>query len=599
MSRKRLKDFHWLFLQATPFFVLHLLSLACVVVASLMTLADPLIMKWLLDDILPSKKLALLPVAAGGFLFAFVGQYLFSGLGGQISFTASQRMVLKIRREVFQHLLGLSPVYYDKIPVGELQHRIEQDIDQLARLSSNFLIYSFRLITVSTVILTAMFTLNPRLTVVSLPLLPTFLIVRKIHERRLRDCSSYAETKAGEVSSFLQAHVSAIAQIQLLCAERRVGNYFSRLADVAIRGEITRTRKEFGFFMLSMVVLVSGIALVLGYGGRQVIAGGLSIGGLVAFYSLLIRLFDPLSNAVEMASKAQRVKACVRRVLEVVETQPAIKERAGAIALSADVHPRLEFKNVHFAYAIDKPVLTDISIAILPGEKVALIGMSGGGKSTLARLMTRLYDVDEGAILLGGHDIRDVSLKSLRETVSLLPQEPILLGETIRENLLHGDPKALEHELEHATWLAQLQPVVRRLPQGLDDPIGARGAMLSGGERQRIALARTILRRPRILILDEFTSALDGETEHELLKALDHALSDTTLVVISHRISTALWADRILLLDKGRSIEVSASWLLKNQQRTDIFPKDHFQADTHANVGDQTFRQEELHELSL
>jgi len=520
-------------------------------------------------------------------------------LGGQISFTASQRMVLKIRREVFQHLLGLSPVYYDKIPVGELQHRIEQDIDQLARLSSNFLIYSFRLITVSTVILTAMFTLNPRLTVVSLPLLPTFLIVRKIHERRLRDCSSYAETKAGEVSSFLQAHVSAIAQIQLLCAERRVGNYFSRLADVAIRGEITRTRKEFGFFMLSMVVLVSGIALVLGYGGRQVIAGGLSIGGLVAFYSLLIRLFDPLSNAVEMASKAQRVKACVRRVLEVVETQPAIKERAGAIALSADVHPRLEFKNVHFAYAIDKPVLTDISIAILPGEKVALIGMSGGGKSTLARLMTRLYDVDEGAILLGGHDIRDVSLKSLRETVSLLPQEPILLGETIRENLLHGDPKALEHELEHATWLAQLQPVVRRLPQGLDDPIGARGAMLSGGERQRIALARTILRRPRILILDEFTSALDGETEHELLKALDHALSDTTLVVISHRISTALWADRILLLDKGRSIEVSASWLLKNQQRTDIFPKDHFQADTHANVGDQTFRQEELHELSL
>jgi ABC-type multidrug transport system fused ATPase/permease subunit len=388
-----------------------------------------------------------------------------------------------------------------------------------------------------------------------LPLVPAFLFVRKIHERRLQDCSTHAEASAGEVSSFLQSHISAIAQIQLLSAELRARNRFSQLTDVATSAEITRTRKEFGFFMLSMMVLVAGLAIVLGYGGRQVIAGSLSIGGLVAFYSLLIRLFEPLGNAVEMASKAQRVKACVRRVLEVIETRPAITEIAGAIELYTDVNSKLEFRNVHFAYATDKPVLSGISIAIEPGEKVALVGMSGSGKSTLAKLATRLYDVDEGAIFVGGHDIREVSLKSLRETVSLLPQEPILLGETIRKNLLHGNPRAQQRELEEVGRLAQLQPIINRLSQGWDHSIGPRGAMLSGGERQRVALARIMLRRPRILILDEFTSALDDETERALLMAMDHALSDTTLIVISHRISTALWADRILLLKQGGSIE--------------------------------------------
>jgi ABC-type multidrug transport system fused ATPase/permease subunit len=592
MKEKRSNELRWLIKQATPFFILHLLSLGCVVVASLMMLADPLIMKWIIDDILPSRNMTLLPVAAGGFLLTFIGQYLFNGLSGQISFTATQRMIFGLRGQVLQHLLTLSPVYYDKVPVGELQHRVEQDVDQLVRLSGNFLIYSFRLITVSSVVLLAMVALNPVLTSISLPLLPVFLFVRKLHERRLRDCSTYAEAKAGEVSSFLQLHLSTIAQIQLLCAELRVRDRFSRLADAATRAEITRTRREFGFFMLSLIVLVTGMALVLGYGGKQVIAGTLSTGGLVAFYSLLIRLFEPLGNAVEMVSKAQRVKACCRRVLEVIETEPAITEPSRAIRIPADVRGELEFDNVHFAYATENPVLNGISISIKAAERVALVGVSGSGKSTLAKLATRLYDVDQGAILLGGHDIRKVSLKSLRETVSLLPQEPVLLGDTIRENLLHGKPNASERELDEVAWLAQLRPVINRLSKGWDHPIGPRAAMLSGGERQRLALARIILRQPRILILDEFTSALDSQTERELLEAMEEALSGTTLIVISHRISTALWADRILMLDQGRRIEeVSPSWLLKNRERPENFAEGQLLAEAPANGGGRTLTQ--------
>jgi ABC-type multidrug transport system fused ATPase/permease subunit len=593
MKEKRSNELRWLIKQATPFFILHLLSLGCVVVASLMMIADPLIMKWIIDDILPSRNLKLLPVAAGGFLLTFIGQYLFNGLSGQITFTATQRMIVRIRGQVLQHLLTLSPVYYDKVPVGELQHRVEQDVDQLVRLSGNFLTYSFRLVTVSSAVLIAMIALNPVLTSISLPLLPAFLFVRKLHERRLRDCSTYAEAKAGEVSSFLQLHLSTIAQIQLLCAELRVRDRFSRLADTATRAEITRTRREFGFFMLSLIVLVSGMALVLGYGGRQVIAGTLSTGGLVAFYSLLIRLFEPLGNAVDMVSKAQRIKACCRRVLDVIETEPVITEPARAIQIPADVRGgELEFDNVHFAYATEKPVLSGISISIKAAERVALIGASGSGKSTLAKLATRLYDVDQGAILLGGHDIRQVSLKSLRETVSLLPQEPVLLGETIRENLLHGKPNASERELDEVAWLAQLRPVINRLSEGWDHPIGPRAAMLSGGERQRLALARIILRQPRILILDEFTSALDSQTEHQLLEAMDEALSGTTLIVISHRISTALWADRILMLDQGRRIEeVSRSWLLKNREHPENFAEGQLPAEAPANGGSRALTQ--------
>ncbi len=593
MKEKRSNELRWLIKQATPFFILHLLSLGCVVVASLMMIADPLIMKWIIDDILPSRNLKLLPVAAGGFLLTFIGQYLFNGLSGQITFTATQRMIVRIRGQVLQHLLTLSPVYYDKVPVGELQHRVEQDVDQLVRLSGNFLTYSFRLVTVSSAVLIAMIALNPVLTSISLPLLPAFLFVRKLHERRLRDCSTYAEAKAGEVSSFLQLHLSTIAQIQLLCAELRVRDRFSRLADTATRAEITRTRREFGFFMLSLIVLVSGMALVLGYGGRQVIAGTLSTGGLVAFYSLLIRLFEPLGNAVDMVSKAQRIKACCRRVLDVIETEPVITEPARAIQIPADVRGgELEFDNVHFAYATEKPVLSGISISIKAAERVALIGASGSGKSTLAKLATRLYDVDQGAILLGGHDIRQVSLKSLRETVSLLPQEPVLLGETIRENLLHGKPNASERELDEIAWLAQLRPVINRLSEGWDHPIGPRAAMLSGGERQRLALARIILRQPRILILDEFTSALDSQTEHQLLEAMDEALSGTTLIVISHRISTALWADRILMLDQGRRIEeVSRSWLLKNREHPENFAEGQLPAEAPANGGSRALTQ--------
>ena len=555
MRQESSKELKWLFQEGRPFVKFYIASLGCSAIASVVTLADPLIMKWLIDDILPSRQKEWLTVAAFALFCTFIGQYLFAGLSGQITFHASQRMAFRLRRNVFRHLLGLSSGYYDKTPVGDLHHRLQHDVDQVAKLTGNCLIYFFRLLMVSALVLITMFALNATLTLVSLPLIPAFLLIRKIHHERLKHSSEVAEDRAGELSSFIETQISAITQIQLLCRQLMTLGHFSRLAITAMRSETARIRKEFSFFILSMFIVIGGISFLLAYGGQQVIGGTLSIGGLVAFYSLLIRLFEPLSNAVEMTSKLHRINASIRRILEIIETKTAINDHSRARDLPLHTVGEIKFKNVHFGYVTDKKVLSGFNIKIDPGEKVALIGVSGSGKTTIAKLTARLYDVWDGTVTVGGYDIRDIKLKSLRQNVCLLPQDPILLGKTLRESVTYGNCKVSELELEEIAELSQLDMVVKRLSRGWDSPIGPRGAMLSGGERQRVALARAILQKPRILILDEFTSGLDIATERELLEAMNNQMKDMTVLIISHRTSTILWADRIVLLTKGQSVD--------------------------------------------
>jgi ABC-type multidrug transport system fused ATPase/permease subunit len=344
----------------------------------------------------------------------------------------------------------------------------------------------------------------------------------------------------------LEEHLAAILQIQLLSCEQREARRFARLSARAVRAHVRRRRTELFFSVLLYLIIVTGIAAVLSYGSYQVMVGTLTAGSLVAFYGYTVQLFAPLYGAIEIYSKLQRAAASVGRLMEIAEAEIVMSDKAEAVVLQANVPAAVEFRNVSFSYDSERPVLNALSLRVNRGERVALAGSSGIGKSTIGRLVARLYDTRDGSVLIEGSDVRDIKLKSLRSTVILVPQDPVLFDLTLRENLLYGNTSATLEELERVSEIAQLEPVLSRLPHGWDEPLGPRGNRLSGGERQRVALARALLQRPSVLILDESTSALDPLTETRLLAGLDGFLQNVTTIVISHRPLPARWANRVV-----------------------------------------------------
>jgi ABC-type multidrug transport system fused ATPase/permease subunit len=353
-----------------------------------------------------------------------------------------------------------------------------------------------------------------------------------------------------------------MSQVQLVCRELTEACKFTKLAAGATRTELKRLRMEVIFAFSSSLIVVFSIISILGFGSYQVLQGTLSVGSLVAFYSYAIQLFAPLYAVMDLYSRTQRLGASVRRLLAVEQAPIAIVERSGAIDIPRHVPTALELKNVSFRYRPEEPVLTEISFSARAADKIALVAPSGSGKSTIARLIARLYEVSDGAILVNGIDVRNLRLKSLRSTVSFVPQEAPIFDTTLLENLRYGNPKATKSELEEVVHITQLEEVIRRLPKGWDEPVGPRGSKLSGGERQRLALARALLQRPQILVLDESTSALDAATEQNFFEAIGEIARAAITIVISHRLSTVLWADRIIVIDQGKIIaEGSHSFL--------------------------------------
>ena len=550
MEEKRSGEFSWLLSQVKPFFRLHLSSYFCVVAAGILVLLDPLIIRFLIDEVIPNRRITWLPFVAAAFFLTYMGRLGFDSLAGILNFRAVQKMTYRSRLALLRRLQRLSAEYHDNTSPGDTLHRLQMDVDQVAALSGEVLPALLRTVTIFTLVMCTMLVLNRRLTIVVLPLIPVFILVRRRFQDRLRRASDSVQERSGKLIGFLEEHLSAIVQVQLLSCEQREARRFARISSEVVRAQMKRRGTELFFSSVLYLIIITGMAGVLSYGGYQVMTGTLTAGGLVAFYGYTLQLFIPLYGVVDIYAKVQRVAASARRLIEITEAKSILRDGERPLCV---VEPAVvELKDVCFSYDSERPVLNTLSLRVDRGERVALTGTSGNGKSTIAKLVARMYDARAGTVLLDGNDVRDFKLKSLRAAVIFVPQDPVLFDVTLRENLLYGNPQASADEIERVTKLAQLDVLINRLPKGLDESLGPRGNRLSGGERQRVALARALLQHPKVLILDECTSALDARTEKRLLNALDEYLRGVTTIVISHRPYPTSWADREVHLNYGQ-----------------------------------------------
>jgi ABC-type multidrug transport system fused ATPase/permease subunit len=547
-------EIRWLLKQVRPLLCWHVASFLCITAGSLLALFTPLILKWLIDGIIPQRRMDLLLFAVALIFLAHQGRTALNNFGSYLMLSAAQRTGLTLRMNLLRHLDTLSADYYEDTPAGAAMYPLKEPIEEISYFGSDLLPAILRMLLTTSFTLATMLALSPVLTLAMVPLIPIFLITRQYYRKRLTNDADAMQMDRLAWNNFLEEHLSSVIPVQLLGQEKRQERRAFQLLARAVGSQQRLYRTAIWFAVCSSLAVVLAMCTVIGYGGVSVLAGTLSIGSLVAFYGFVSQLFDPLSGAAELYARAQKTLASIRQVQSVLALQPSVTNAPYAVSLSKDQSIQIEFAEVTFAYARQKDLLNIRCLQILPGEYMAIAGANGAGKSTMAKLIARLYDPTVGSIRIGGADIRNVDLKSLREKVCYLPRDPVLFDGTIASNLKFVRPAASKDELQMVTQYAGLSALIASLPDGLWQRIGPDGCQLSGGERQRLAIARVLLQRPRVLILDEATSCLDPSAERLILQNVRTFLKESTIIVISHRPSTLSAFERVLLLSEGRIV---------------------------------------------
>lgn len=548
-------EFGWLIGRIRPLIHWNLASFLLISSGSLLGLISPLLLKWLIDSIIPQKQLGLLVLAVLLIFLSHEGRVVLTSLGSYLMLCASQKMGLALRADLLKHLDTLSADYYDDTAVGAVMYPLKDPIEEIAYFGSDLLPATLRMLVTTFFTMAAMVALSAKLTLTVIPLIPVFLVMRQYFRTKLTTAADAAQDDRLHWSNFLEEHLSAVIPIQLLGQEKRQERRAFRLLAHSVRSQLHLHRTATWFTISSSLAIVVAMSAVIEYGGRNVLAGTLSLGSLVAFYGFVTQLFDPLSGASELYARAQKTFASIRQVQAALNLRPTVRNGAAPLVLSEMNLPSIEFADVEFGYSRNHNRLLRVpALLISAGEHIAIAGENGAGKSTLGKLMARLYDPVNGIIRLGGEDLRSLSLKNLRRTISYLPRDPVLFDGTIASNLLFVRPNASEREIEEALALAGLSALAASLPNGLRQRLGPDACRLSGGERQRLAIARTILQAPRVVILDEATSCLDLSSELKILQHFRRNLSLSTFVVISHRLSTFSEFGRVLFLSRGRIV---------------------------------------------
>lgn len=469
------------------------------------------------------------------------------------SVKASRSLEADLREILFKKIQTFSFGNLDDLKTGQLLTRLTSDLNQVQLIVTMSLRMFVRAPLMFLGSFGIMFATNPGLATVILGLLPFTIVLVLFVVRIVRPIFTQIQERLDTLNQVLQENLSGIRVVKAFVRSDYENKRFEKANTELYHIALKMTRYISSFHPIIIALLNMGTVAVIYFGGIQVFAGTTSIGQIIAFTNYLFRTMFPLLMLSMMAGQIAAASASSTRIVEVLDTEPEVKDKPDAIVLDA-IQGRVEFKNVSFTYGNDGDgsVLSDISFTAEPGERVALLGQTGSGKSSLINLIPRFYDTVRGYVTIDGIDVRDIKMSSLRSHIGISPQEAILFSGTIRDNIRYGDPDATDEEVIKAAKASQAHEFITSFPGGYDAIIGQRGINLSGGQRQRLAIARALLLKPKILILDDSTSAVDVETEVEIENALEALMDDTTSFIVAQRISTILKADKILVLDNGR-----------------------------------------------
>lgn len=531
----------------------------CLVISSAFSLALPMAMGRLLDTAFGSGSRGSLDRLALVLFGMVVVQAILNYCQAYLLAATGERAVAGLRRDLFSRLLEQPPGFFAERRTGELTSRLTTDIGQLQQTVSHQVAeFSRQLLTlVGAVTLLAI--TQPRLTLIALAVVPVTVGTAFYFGRRLRRMSTGVQDRVAESTAVAEEAFSQIRTVQSFAQEPAERARFSTKVALVVEAALVRARVRGMFFGAITFAAFTSVVIVLWQGGILVTQGGLTAGRLFTFLIYTLTIAGSVSSLATFVSAYQEAVGAAQRVFELIELPSPISDPPSPLALPPRIEGRIAFENISFHYHQAKEgqwALRDLSLEVAPGEIIALVGPSGAGKTTLASLLPRFWDVTEGRITIDGRDIRQVRLAELRRAIGLVPQEPALFSGTIRENIAYARPEASLGEIEAAARAAHAHEFIERLPAQYDAIVGERGVKLSGGQRQRIAIARAILKDPRILVLDEATSSLDTESERLIEDALEKLLVGRTTLIIAHRLSTVRRADRLVVLDHGRIVEI-------------------------------------------
>jgi ATP-binding cassette, subfamily B, multidrug efflux pump len=528
-------------------------AFVALLVVTAANLVAPQLIRLAIDRGLAGRRWSMVLVAVGGLVAVALARGVCTFLQGYLAERASQGVAYDLRNALFERIERLSFSYYDRVQTGQLVTRLTNDVEQIRQFAGNGIVQlaaATIMLAGSTVLLLA---LNWRLALVALAIMPVIvtLIVRFV--RRIGPLFSEVQQTLGRLNTILQEDLAGMRVIRAFVREGDQIARYGTANDALLDKNLQAMRMFSSNFPLVFFFANLGTLAIIWYGGLQTMGGQLSIGELIAFNTYLSFLLQPVLTIGFLSAGISRAGASSQRIFEILDAPLEVHDAPDARPLPP-IHGYVELTDVHFRYpGSEREILRGISVTVAPGQTVAILGTTGSGKSTLVNLLPRFYDVAAGSVAIDGHDVRTVTLASLRSQIGIVLQEALLFSGSVRDNIAYGKPDATFEEVEAAARAAQADEFIRTLPQGYDTIVGERGVGLSGGQRQRIAIARALLIDPRLLILDDSTSAVDAGTEVLIQEALDRLMRDgrRTAFVIAQRISTVRDADLILIIDDG------------------------------------------------
>ena len=512
----------------------------------------PLIHQWL-DSAPFTRTQILYGSCATVLLIALVTgltTYCYTRLLGNVG----QRFVFELRRDLFAHMQRLSLRFHDAQKTGDLTSRLTSDIQSIQDfIGSGVIAFASNTLLLSGMA-ALMYWLNWRFALATLSIAPLMFWIVYRNKRLIKRATRKARVSTGLLASLAQETLASIRIVQGLAQEDQIDERFQAQSESSLQAFLESVRYQARIAPVVDFLGAIGLTMVMWYGAKSVLAGQLTTGDVVIFFAYANNFYSPMKSISRSTNTFTKASVGAERIVEVLQHESDVRDRRRARA-APQFKGAIEFRGVSFEYEPGSLVLAHVNLSIAPGRKLAIVGGTGEGKSTLASLVPRFYDPSAGAVLMDGEDIRNYSLQSLREQISLVLQDSLLLSGTIRDNIAFGRTDATDEEIRAAAATANADEFIRRLPAGYETPVGERGTTLSGGQKQRIAIARAVLRNAPVLILDEPTSGLDAVAEHTVINALERAAAGRTTLVIAHRLSTVRLADRIIVLHRGRIVE--------------------------------------------